>query len=333
MVDGTTRHEESSTSIADASTAVLEEGWVHDQHRSASTVPVKARGADDGDRQSPRDAMSDPRTYLFVPATRLDRVDKAWASGSDAVIVDLEDAVHPDDKPTALANVVTAEFARALHVRINARTTPFHDADLSALVDLTSLAGVVVPMVESPSDVAEVADALPAGTEVIALVETPLGLRRIDEILATPHLTRVAFGSTDYCTALGVERSAEVLAHPRSILAVAACAAGLPAPIDGPHLAIDDDAGLRDDVIDARRLGLRSKLCVHPRQVAIVSEILRPSAFDLHRARELLAAAEEAGGGVFRWEGMMVDEPVLVAAREIANSLRDDCTGTPFRPL
>ncbi|MET0729248.1 MAG: CoA ester lyase [Acidimicrobiales bacterium] len=261
--------------------------------------------------------MTRSRTYLFVPATRLDRVERAWASGCDAVIVDLEDAVADADKATARTALAGQAFDRALHVRINARTTPFHDDDLRVVTAVPTLAGVVVPMVESPDDVTSVARRLPDDVEVIALVETPLGLRRIDDILASPDLSRVAFGSTDYCAALGVERSASVLGHPRSVLAVAAAAAGHPAPIDGPFLTLDDDAGLRDDVVAARALGLRSKLCVHPRQVAIVSDLLRPSNDDVDRARALLAAAEESGGGVFRWQGTMVDEPVLAAARDI----------------
>jgi citrate lyase subunit beta/citryl-CoA lyase len=261
--------------------------------------------------------VTGPRTYLFVPATRLDRVAKAWASGCDAVIVDLEDAVAEADKAAARDAVVAAAFERPPFVRINARGTPFHDADLAAVAGLASLAGVVLPMVESAEDVAAVAAVLPEGTEVVALVETPIALRRIDDVLACPGLDRVAFGSTDWCAALGVERSAAVLALPRAVLAVAAAAAGLPPPIDGPYLALDDDTGLAGDVADARALGLRAKLCIHPRQVPVVRDGLRPSAADVDQARALLAAAEEAGGGVFRWQGMMVDEPVLAAARDL----------------
>lgn len=260
--------------------------------------------------------MTDPRTYLFVPATRLERVGKAWASGCDAVIVDLEDAVADADKDAARDAVATTTFERPVLVRVNARGTPPHEADLATVAGLGALAGVVLPMVESFDDVVAVRAALPASAGVIALVETPRGLQRIDDIVAGP-VTRVAFGSTDYCSALGVERSVNALAHPRAVLAVAAAAAGLPTPVDGPYLGLDDDDGLRRDVDDARALGLRAKLCIHPRQVPVVRDVLRPSEEDVRRAEALLGAAATAGGGAFRWEGMMVDEPVLAAARAV----------------
>ena len=253
-------------------------------------------------------------SYLFVPATRPDRVEKARRSDADEVIVDLEDAVAPEGKAAAREALAGLPAGRPLHVRVNAGGTAHHGADLRAVAAMASLSAVVVPKVESAEGVAGVAAALPAGVAVVALVETARGMVAA-EAIAAAGVSRIMFGSADYLADIGARPGRDVLAYPRSRLVVASRAAGLAAPVDGPTLVTADDALVRSEAEEAKALGMGGKLCIHPAQLAAVHDVFRSSDEERRWARAVLAAAEQHGGGAFSFEGSMVDEPVLVRAR------------------
>lgn len=264
-------------------------------------------------------ARRDPGTaasLLFVPATRPERVPKALASGAHQVIVDLEDAVGPEDKDSARHALTQLEPERPCLVRINPDGTPHHGPDLAAVAALGWVAGVILPKVERPDDVARIAARLPGGTPLLPLIESAAALQAVDEI-ATAGVTRLLFGSADFLADLGVEASAEVLAHPRARLVVASAAAALPPPVDGPSLRFDDPAALQTEARAVRALGFTGKFCIHPAQVEPVNQAFAHSESELAWARGVLAAGDAAGGGVFTYEGAMVDEPVLRRARRI----------------
>ena len=255
-------------------------------------------------------------SYLFVPATRLDRVEKARGSAAHEVVVDLEDAVADDDKAAARQALAGIPDGRPIHVRVNGRTTPHHGDDLRAAAELPSVSAVVVPKVESPDDVTAVSSRLPTSIAVLALVETARGITRADAIAASA-VARIVFGSADYLADIGARPGREVLAYPRSRLVVASRAAGLPAPVDGPTLTTGDEDQVRDDAEAARALGMGAKLCIHPAQLAVVNEVFRPTDEERRWAEAVLAAAAAQGGGAFSFDGSMVDEPVLLRARRL----------------
>jgi citrate lyase subunit beta/citryl-CoA lyase len=257
-------------------------------------------------------------SYLFVPATRPDRIEKARRSTADEVIVDLEDGVADDDEDKAAARRLLGGLptGRAVHVRVNAVGSRHHEDDLRAVAAMRSLAAVVVPKVESPDEVAGVTSLLPGGVEVVALVETARGVAAADAIAAAA-VSRVMFGSADYLADIGAQPGREVLAYPRSRLVVASRAAGLPAPVDGPTLATGDEALLRSEAEAARALGMGAKLCIHPAQLAVVNEVFRSTEEERRWARAVLAAAAAHGGGAFSFDGSMVDEAVLLRARRL----------------
>ncbi|MEV6830991.1 CoA ester lyase [Amycolatopsis sp. NPDC051102] len=244
-------------------------------------------------------------TFLFVPGDRPDRFGKAVASGADAVILDLEDAVAPAAKDSARAAVGEwLESHRAL-VRINAPGTPWFDAD-AALVAARGVP-VVVPKAEIPG-------ALAGFREVVALVETAAGVERAGELAAVPSVTRLAFGSVDLAAELGVSpEDLESFAYARSRLVIASAAAGLAPPVDGVTTDLRDDARLEADVRYARRLGFGGKLCIHPRQVAPARAAFAPTEAELDWARRVVTA----GAAVSVVDGRMVDRPVLARARRI----------------
>jgi citrate lyase subunit beta / citryl-CoA lyase len=263
------------------------------------------------------------RSLLFVPGSRPDRFAKAAASGADAVILDLEDAVAPPDKATARAAAADWLARHPATVRINPPGTPWHADDLAALAEARQLAGVVLPKAESADDVRGLTAALP-GTRpvppVLALVETARGIRDAALIAELPGVSRLAFGSFDFCLDAGITVAADderELLHARSTLVVASRAAGLPGPVDGVHARLDDPAGLHAATRRSSDLGFTGRLCVHPGQVPVVHEALRPDPARLAWARRVVDAAGGTGGAAVRVDGQMIDAPRLAEARRL----------------
>jgi len=260
------------------------------------------------------------RTLLFVPADRPDRFEKALASGADAVIVDLEDAVAPDAKASA-----REELARWLHperqvlVRINAPGTDWFDADLSIL-KLPGVRGVVLPKAEHVRDVRRVA-ACTSGL-VLPLVETALGMRSAYRIASIKGVARLLFGTIDFQLDTGIEGDDTELLFFRSKLVWISRLAGLPSPVDGVSLSVDSGEQLRTDTRRARALGFGGKMCIHPRQVAVVNAAFAPSAQAVEWARRVVAAAAHAGGGAVKLDGQMIDRPVLLRAHGVLEDIR-----------
>ncbi len=250
------------------------------------------------------------RTPLFVPANRPERFAKAATSGADAVILDLEDAVAADAKNAARASL-SADFSDLpVLVRVNARGTPWHDADLAAVAVLP-VAAVILPKAEDA--VTCIAVAQRVGKPVIALIETAYGLAQVRAIAAADGVERLAFGSIDFCADLGCEHLRDVLLPARSELVLASRLAGIAAPIDGVTVQLDDLAISHDDASHARALGMTGKLCIHPRQIAAVTCAFAPTEAQLDWARRVLAS----GDGAVSVDGAMVDEPVRIRARAI----------------
>lgn len=255
-----------------------------------------------------------PRSYLFVPGDRPERFAKAWDSDADAVILDLEDAVAPHDKDAARAAVagwLSAE--RPVWVRINACDTAAFAGDLQ-LIGWPGLAGLMVPKAEVLPP-ALLAAATAADCPLLALVETARGIALAQEIARTPGVARLAFGSIDFQADLGIE-SEEGLLPFRSMLVLASRLAGLPPPVDGVCTALDDATALDADSRRSRALGFGGRLCIHPKQVGTVHVAWAPTPAEQAWARRVVEAMAASGGSAVRVDGRMVDQPVLIRARQ-----------------
>jgi len=264
-----------------------------------------------------------PRSYLFVPADRPERYAKALASGADAVIVDLEDAVAPPAKEGARAALAGwlahggSRFAARTIVRINAADTPWFADDALAMKTLRPQA-IVLPKA-SPAAVAEVE---PLGLPVIAIVETAVGLRLAYEIATQPCVEALMLGAVDLATELGLERlddEAELL-FARAKLVMDSRAAGIGRPVDAVYVDIRDTEGLKRSAVRGRSLGFGAKACIHPAQIPIVNATFGPRAEDLEWARRVVAAYDEglaSGRGVVASDGEMIDLPVVERARSM----------------
>ena len=267
-------------------------------------------------------------SYLFVPGDRPERFDKALASGTDAVIVDLEDAVAEDRKQAAreaIARWAPPSGTVALrYVRVNAAGTPHHDADLALMRSLPGI-GVVLPKAESGESVAVAALAGPGRPPLVAIVESVAGFDALDAIARAPGVGRLAFGTLDYAVDIGASHDIEGLLAPMTMLAHASRRAGLAPPVAGVTAALDDPARLAEDVRVARAFGFGAKLCIHPRQVAAVHAAFAPSEAEVAWARRVLAAVVAPDGSeraAVKVDGAMVDRPVLLRARSILARVR-----------
>lgn len=245
---------------------------------------------------------------LFVPADRPERFAKAAASGADAIIIDLEDAVAAPAKDAARAALSAAFASVPILVRINAAGTSWHREDLDAVAKLP-FAAIMVPKAERLADLAEVAKVLP----VVALVETVKGIAAARAIAQSGHVRRLAFGSIDYAADLGCAHVREALVHARAEVVFASKLGALPPPLDGVTTDVSDGELASADAVYARALGFGGKMLIHPGQVAPVLESFRLHDEEVAWARRVL----ESGDGVVQLDGEMVDEPVRVLARSI----------------
>ena len=271
------------------------------------------------------------RSLLFVPATKPERIGKALDSGTDCIIIDLEDAVAEGSKDSARAQLAqhlpqlgAAQLARTL-VRINAVGTPWHDADLALLREWAGQGvAVMLPKSEDPAALRAVARTLGEGAQIVALVESLAGLDAATELARDPQVIRLAFGHLDFQLDLGMRASAEEpeLAFARNALVAASRRAQLPQPIDGVTTDTGNAERLAADARRARAFGFGGKLCIHPAQVAGVNAALGYSEAEQAWALRVLEEAAKRGGEVFSLDGRMVDLPVIRAAEAIAASIQ-----------
>lgn len=286
------------------------------------------------------------RSLLFVPATAERFVAKAHTHGADGIIVDLEDAVAPDEKPRARtllpAVIETVGQAGAnVLVRVN-RPWRMCVADLEAAV-LPGMAAIVLTKTESAEHVVftdEVMSELeaerglpPGGVGLFVLIETAKGYLNVREIVqASPRLRAVSVGMEDFADVIGMpEVDTDALLGFNREVHVAAREAGiLMMGYPGSIADFTDLDQFRENIAWARRLGFDGGACIHPAQVAILNEGFSPSEAEVERAESIVALYDEAkaaGDGAVAFEGKMIDEPVvrraeriLVRARQIAGA-------------
>lgn len=256
---------------------------------------------------------------LFVPADRPERFAKAAASGADAVIIDLEDAVAPAAKAAARDAVAGSLPAATVTIRVNAVGTPWHDGDID-LVHRLGAVGVMLPKAEDPEAIAALARRLRGHRHLIPLIETALGVHRAVDVAAAHGVTQLAFGPADYRNDVGCDDTPEALLLARSTLVLASRLVGFAAPLDGPSFDFRDATRTGAEARHARALGFGGKLCIHPNQVSWVQDAFAPTEAEIAWARQVVAA--EGNGGAANLDGTMIDAPVVARARRILGGAR-----------
>ena len=298
--------------------------------------------------------MSAPRSLLAVPATRREMVEKALASDADAVFLDLEDAVAPDNKAGARADVIGAlkELdwrGRPALFRANALDTAFFYRDLIEVVEEAghALDAVMIPKVNRPEDLHAVSTLLsglelatdlePGKTELEAQIESAEGLTNADAIArATPRLGAIHFGPGDFAASLHMPQTSigvmdewdesypgHRFHYAMQRIVVAARAAGVRV-LDGPVADYGDEEGLNRSCLIARSLGFDGKWCIHPAQIPVINEVFSPTDKEVEWAEKVVAAYEEAnaaGSGSVSVDGQMVDAASIKMARNVLDKI------------
>lgn len=258
-----------------------------------------------------------PISALYVPGDRPDRFAKAAQSGADMMIIDLEDSVAPAAK--AIARTNTWEYLRQANaqipvgLRINASNSPYFSTDLHFLGQLAA-AGlhpteVRVPKVEGARDLADVV--MVAGPRVAALVESAAGLLAAAQIAATEGVISIGLGEADLRSELMLQGESG-FDYPRSVIVVAAAAAGLRSPAMAAFADLTDLVGLAASCAVGQKLGCYGRSAVHPSQIPVIREAFRPTMAEVTAARDLLqrldSALTTARGVVRTHSGAMADE-------------------------
>jgi citrate lyase subunit beta / citryl-CoA lyase len=274
------------------------------------------------------------RSLLFVPGAEPRKLERAREAGADTLILDLEDAVAPEQKAAARANVAAALRGDAfggveLAVRVNAPGSDDFAADVEAVLAAGGRT-LLVPKAEHPDELARAIAAAGIGPEVtlLLLVESPLGIANAVALgAATARVEALCFGHADFSLEMGLreaDAARGVVFHARCAVAIAAKASRA-APIDCVHLAVKDEAAFRADAELGLSLGFEGKLCIHPRQAAIANEVYTPREEEIANARRVVEAAEAAraeGRGVFALDGKMIDAPLIAVQRRILDRAR-----------
>lgn len=256
-------------------------------------------------------------TWLYVPGDRPDRFDKAVASGAQAVILDLEDAVAPERK--AEARVLVADWLRLrdrddtphIEVRVNAG----NDDDLTVLAAVNGTFGIRIPKVESPDDIDRVVHAIGRDVPVSALIETASGVESTPSIASHPMVMWLSIGEADLASDLGTADRG-LLDWAQFRVLVAARAAGKAPPAAPVYTDINDLDGLAADTARWRMMGFVGRAAIHPTQVPIIAAAFVPSAAELQWAHEVLAALRDGGVATLP-SGEMVDAAMRGRAETI----------------
>ena len=271
--------------------------------------------------------MSEPRSWLFVPADSEKKIAKALASDADAIIFDLEDSVAPGRKADARA-ILQALPARSggpqWWVRINPVGSEHHKDDLH-LLGKSDMSGIVLPKAESGEDVLELAHRtgnVPIHAIVTETAASLFGLLSYRD--PGSPLAAMSWGAEDLSAALGASSKYDASGElsftyklARSLCLAGAAAAGVQ-PVDGVFADFGDEDGLRAESQAAAREGFTGKLAIHPAQVAVINAAFTPSAEDVASAEQIVAAFEaHPDAGVLSVGGKMLDRPHLVQARRV----------------
>jgi citrate lyase subunit beta/citryl-CoA lyase len=276
--------------------------------------------------------MTEPRSWLFVPADSERKIVKALDSEADAIIFDLEDSVAPAMKPVArdvLKNLLKRSGGPQWWVRVNPLGSEFIKDDL-ALMGVADIHGVVLPKAESGVDVMELSHRT-GNIPIHAIVtETAASLFGLLSYRAPGSpLAAMSWGAEDLSAALGASSKYDAngtlsftYSLARSLCLAGAVAAGVQ-PVDGVFADFRDGKGLRAEAEAARREGFTGKLAIHPSQVPIINAAFTPSSDDVRHAEEIVAAFEaHPDAGVLSIGGKMVDRPHLVQARRVLERAR-----------
>ena len=252
-----------------------------------------------------------PVCPLFVPANKLDWIEKAKASNADALILDLEDSVSLQEKKETreglMEHLSSQELNTPYLIRINPLNTNEGQRDLSLLDNVTNnFVALLIPKVETLEELSFV----PKSCNVILLIETPLAIKNLEILASDKRVQGLCLGGADLSAELGSDMSWDALLYSRSKLVLHASINNI-FSIDSPFMEIDKSKQLEEECLKAKALGFTSKAAIHPGQVEIIKRNFLPTEDEIKEAKKILKQYAGSSKGVIAVDGKMVDEPVV----------------------
>jgi citrate lyase subunit beta / citryl-CoA lyase len=264
----------------------------------------------------------DWQTLLFVPVHQEKHLLSAIKHRPDAVILDLEDGVSPDEKSEARAVLAKHQGVLAKHkidcvVRVN--SDPAAARQDVASMDLNATAAIMVPKCVDRRNLDRTTSLIGAKqVPLIALIESPAALPQLTHIAAMPGLCAMMFGPEDYAAELGLSADVADFSLPATLVAAAAVAAKrLAIGIPGSLANFSDIEGFTEKVRRARSMGYRAAAAIHPAQLGAIREGFKPSAGEVKKAKDIVASVNDKKRGAQKFQGSMVDAPIIEQARRV----------------
>lgn len=269
-------------------------------------------------------------TYLFIPGISEKKILKGLTTSADAIIIDLEDAVLPEDKEKARKLVYEMiqqyHFQAKLYVRINSCQTKWWEDDLKLLNSLTAIQGFMLPKSENPQEIQAVAAYLNDWQELLPLIESAKGINCLDTILtASPKIKRIAFGSVDYALDINVEWTTEgkERLHAMNEICIKSRAYDLEPPIDAVFPILDDEESYEEDILLGKQLGFWGKLVIHPNQIAPIKKLYQPPLEKIEWSKKVIDLYEQTShDGTATLNGKIIDLPIYLLAKRTLDQVK-----------
>ena len=252
-----------------------------------------------------------PVSPLFVPANKLDWIQKAESSEADGLVIDLEDSVPEDEKigtREALDNYLSCtEVSKPFFIRVNPLTTTYGEDDINRFKNtFKNFRGLIIPKIENPLELTS----LSKDTKAILLIESPIALENLSSLTHDNRVIGLALGGADLSAELGSDMSWDSLLMARSMIVMQASKRGL-LTIDSPFMQINDEKLLAEESRKVKSIGFNSKFAIHPKQAKIIKERFLPTEEELEEAKKIIEAYSNSKGGAISVDGKMVDEPIV----------------------
>ncbi len=282
------------------------------------------------------------RSRIYLPGNRPRMIQKGPGLGADAVILDLEDSVSPEQKDAA--RILVSHAIKTINFGLSEVMVRINPISNGGLLDLAAVlsAGpdaVVVPKCESMADVHVVENAikeakLPKQIHILPMIETAKGILNVYEVAcASPLVDAITFGGEDFTQDIGATRTkaGKEIFWGRSMVIIAAKAARVQA-LDTVFSDLSDEEGLRRDTIEIKEMGFDGRAAIHPSQIEIINECFTPTEKEMQHAVNVLFAADKArseGSGVAVVKGKMVDKPIIERADRLIRYAKRLCVAVP----
>jgi len=252
-----------------------------------------------------------PVCPIFIPANRLEWVEKTFKKGADAVIIDLEDSVPNDEKVETRTNLLSyleaKDFDNTILIRVNPLDTKFGKDDMDLLSGVSSkIDAFILPKIEE----ADLLNDLP--DNLVVLIETPKAVKNLGYLACHKNVIGIALGGADLSASLGADMSWDSLLFTRSAIIIEAATNGL-FTIDSPFMNIEDISSLKREADLSSGMGFDGKAAIHPDQIESITKSFLPDTNDIEEAKEILKAFNSSKEAVIAYKGKMIDMPIVLS--------------------